>query len=153
MPALLFPVKPEPLQKATSENHADKGSVFANKTKYPEEIVQLIAGMKIEIDQLYSCMTTNLVSTPENEDYKEAILKCFKTGLYEKVKEEYLTDDFLYYYGEKEFIDNRHLRRDFIGKLCQIIISDHFPKRLPEKNKAPKRYSAKKLYEELYKKL
>ena len=120
---------------------------------YPPQVLTLIQNAKSEVNTLWAGMQSiqRAIGKDEHEDirecYKEAALRFLEqTGTDGYITEEVLKDEFLYYYGDVEKrLDKRHHKRDFIGKLYQLLIHKNFPKELPEPSKAPRRYSVKKL--------
>lgn len=123
---------------------------------YPPEVLSLIRDAGPEIEMIWNGLKSiKQALLPDNyEDvgdwYKDAALRYFDSvpdGTFKTIKKEHLEEDSLYFYGdpEKQTVDIR--KRDFIGKLYQILISESFPKLLPEPSKVIEQYGIKKLYE------
>ncbi len=143
------------------ENSNEENILQNNKLKkpqYPSEVIDLINNAKSEMEMLYTGMKSNVGDISPDDTYEDkledAALECFKKHEFKVIKLEYVKELSLYYRNIKDEVpDYSHHKRDFIGKLCQIIICDHFPKILPEHSNPPQHYGAKSLYENLFSKV
>jgi len=131
--------------------------------RYPPEIYQLIYDAKPEIEELFNKMETKFRKVPYDflREQQTATLKWFDSHNPKILRREHLEDKTFHLFHrnmrpEKEdrsgpqnpgYPDIVHIKRDFIGKLCQVIISDYLPDILPSPKNPPPNYGKDQLYE------
>ena len=124
----------EPDIPSSEGSESGPAESFEEPPSYPVEVIDLIAKAKPEIELLYEGMIKNtgnisqLFKDNESIDHarplKEAALEVFdnQKNHFKILKREQIESDKLYAFQSAE-----HIKRDFIGNLCQILISNHFP--------------------------
>lgn len=123
-------------------------------SKYPPKVVKKIREYKPEIEILYEGIKVRVPGftargkDDENlpEELEDAAKATFKSSQFENLTEKQATSGYLFY-NDKNF---RHFEQNFRGKMCQILISDHFPEILPDPRAKKQFYGSKRLYKDLY---
>jgi hypothetical protein len=128
----------------------------AKGQKY-QEVIDLLTKAKPEIEDLYKGMMANQRQPDqENGETYEGNLRYAAEEWFDSNKDNYqaianrhVLNPHLYYSSsEKEVPDLGHTRRDFQGKLCQVLIFDNFPnKYISDLSSPPQRFGIKTLYD------
>jgi hypothetical protein len=105
----------------------------------------------------YDCPCPNPAPRPETVQskfmlaMKRAALDRFDNHNYSILKRKYFEDkaEHLFHRNEKDpgYPDTVHIRRDFIAKLLQVIVNDHFPQYLQDLKSLPVLHGVRRLYE------
>lgn len=118
---------------------------------YPSEVFLIIKKAKPEIDGLWQYVWKAYKNSEYDERtgleiLKDASLKWVTDNKPSMLKNKYFENETDLPYDD-QYPDERGLKRNFIGKLLQKIISDNFPSFLPDSQKTPKHFGLKNLYE------
>jgi hypothetical protein len=129
--------------------------VEAAKAEYPPEVIETLRKIKSDVEHFYSLLKSELgplesIAKTLDDDIDSVPAQIEKTARiifdyydFTELKMEYL--DIKLFYGMNKGL--AHFKRDFLGKLCQIIISKNFRKVLPEVYSPPHNYGKKQLYQ------
>ena len=147
--------KPTPKFKTLVDKIDDELFAPEKPIYYPSEIFPLFKKAKPEIDRLWQYVYDgykNSQKKPNEERTDLEILKHFSLKWIGKnkttiLKKKYFEDKIDHLFEGEQYPEARGLKRSFIGRLLQIIISDHLPKILSTPKKATKNYGQKTLYE------
>ena len=135
---------PLELFDAASKKNLEKALKLHKSFTYSDEICFTLARYKLEIEKLWAELPKN----PDKDDCLSEFDKGYQKGTFIGIRRSWLENDDLWYAGYSEE-DEKHHRRNFIGKLCQIILKEEFPK-LAVSNQG--HYGVKPLYD-LFKKV
>ena len=151
----------EDLEKFENEDQDTTGETVGESKptarKYPQEVIGLLTEAKPEIEDLYKGMRANWQEpNQENGETYGGSLKDAAQEWFDKTDNEYqiiakkhvISSNLYFPNTTQEVADLGHPRRDFQGKLCQIIISETFSnKYISDLNNPPQGMGVKPLYD------